>query len=88
MSTDVTERSEAGAARRLGAGIGGVFVRAVEFLKAAKAELSKVTWPTRDELLKATRMILILAVSLGFIIGMLDLFLNLVLVEWLARLIS
>ena len=88
MSPDVTERSEAGAARRLGAGIGGVLVRTVGFLKAAKAELSKVTWPTRDELLKATRMILILAVSLGFIIGMLDLLLNLVLVEWLARLIS
>ncbi len=49
-------------------------------------EMGKVTWPTRDELIKATRMILILAVVLGFVIGMLDLLLNLVLVEWLARL--
>ena len=59
-----------------------------EFVATVRAEMGKVTWPTRDELVKATRMILILAVSLGFIIGMLDLLLNLVLVEWLARLIS
>ena len=86
MSADVTERSEAGAARRLGAGIGGVFVRTVGFLKAAKAELSKVTWPTRDELLKATRMILILSVVLGFLIGWMDLLLQKILVDGVAAL--
>ena len=60
--------------------------QATGFLTSVRAELAKVTWPTRDELIKATRMILILAVALGFVIGMLDLLLNLVLVEWLARL--
>jgi preprotein translocase subunit SecE len=60
--------------------------QAADFLVSVRAELGKVTWPTRDELIKATRMILILAVTLGFVIGMLDLLLNLVLVEWLARL--
>jgi preprotein translocase SecE subunit len=48
--------------------------------------MGKVTWPTPDELTKATRMIVILAVVLGVLIGWLDLLLNLVLVEWLARL--
>jgi preprotein translocase subunit SecE len=59
-----------------------------EFLATVRNEMGKVTWPTRDELIKATRMILILALVLGFVIGMLDLLLNLVLVEWLARLTS
>jgi preprotein translocase SecE subunit len=56
------------------------------FLTAVRAEMHKVTWPTRDELTKATRMIVILAVTLGVLIGWLDLLLNLILVEWLARL--
>jgi len=60
--------------------------QASEFLASVRTEMGRVTWPTRDELIKATRMILILAVVLGFVIGMLDLLLNLVLVEWLARL--
>jgi len=60
--------------------------QASEFLTSVRTELGKVTWPTRDELIKATRMIMILALFLGFVIGMLDLLLNLVLVEWLARL--
>lgn len=59
-----------------------------EFLTTVRTEMGKVTWPTRDELIKATRMIMILALILGFVIGMLDLLLNLVLVEWLARLTS
>ena len=56
------------------------------FLTAVRAEMGKVTWPTRDELTKATRMIVILAVTLGLVIGMLDFMLNLILVQWLARL--
>jgi preprotein translocase SecE subunit len=58
----------------------------IGFLTAVRAEMGKVTWPTPDELTKATRMIVILAVVLGVLIGWLDLLLNLVLVEWLARL--
>ncbi len=59
---------------------------ALGFLAAAKAEMGKVTWPSNDELVKATRMIVILAVALGLLIGWLDLLLNLILVEWLAKL--
>jgi preprotein translocase SecE subunit len=45
-----------------------------------------VTWPTRDELIKATRMILILSVVLGMLIGLLDLILQKILVDGVALL--
>ena len=56
------------------------------FLVAVREEMRKVTWPTRDELLKATRMIIILALLLGVAIGLLDWVLHLILVEGVARL--
>jgi len=56
------------------------------FLVAVREEMRKVTWPTRDELVKATRMIIILALLLGVAIGLLDWVLQLILVEGVARL--
>ena len=60
--------------------------QSVDFIRSVKAELKKVTWPTRDELTKATRMILILAVVLGLAIGWMDLLFNWILVTGVARL--
>jgi preprotein translocase subunit SecE len=57
-----------------------------DFLEAVRAELRKVSWPTRDELVKATRMIVILSVVLGVAIGLLDFVLQLILVRGLATL--
>ena len=45
-----------------------------------------MTWPTRDELIKATRMIVILALVLGVAIGLLDWVLQQILVDGVARL--
>jgi preprotein translocase SecE subunit len=45
-----------------------------------------VTWPTRDELVKATRMILVLSIVLGITIGLMDYVLQLILVDGVARL--
>ena len=56
------------------------------FLAAVRDELRKVTWPTRAELGKATRMIIILSIILGLTIGLLDWLLQLILVEGVARL--
>ena len=60
--------------------------QAVEFMRAVRAEMAKVTWPSRAELIRATRMILVLSVALGLLIGWLDLLLNLILVDGVARL--
>ena len=79
MSTEVTAAKSAGPARWAGA--------TVEFLRAVRGELGKVTWPARDELVKATRMIVVLSVVLGLAIGWLDWLLNLVLVNGVAALV-
>lgn len=57
-----------------------------EFLRAVRSELGKVTWPSRDELIKATRMIVIMSIILGLAIGWMDLLLNLILVDGVAAL--
>jgi preprotein translocase subunit SecE len=60
--------------------------RTIGFLVAVRDELRKVTWPTRQELVKATRMIIVLSIVLGITIGLLDWLLQLILVEGIARL--
>jgi preprotein translocase subunit SecE len=64
----------------------GFVHRTVAFLVAVREELRKVTWPTRQELTKATRMIIVLSILLGLTIGLLDWLLQLILVEGIARL--
>ena len=56
------------------------------FLTGVREELRKVTWPTRDELTKATRMIIILSIVLGFTIGLMDYLLQAILVNGVAQL--
>jgi preprotein translocase subunit SecE len=57
-----------------------------QFLVAVRDEMKKVTWPTRDELVKATRMIVILSILLGVTIGLMDFLLQALLVSGVARL--
>ena len=86
MSADVVEKAETGTPRKLGGGVTGFLSKVANFLTSARAEMKKVTWPTRDELFKATRMILILSVVLGLMIGLLDLVLQKILVDGVALL--
>ena len=71
---------------RAGTGLGGWLRRTGNFLVAVRAEMKKVSWPSTDELKKATRMILIMSVTLGLLNGWLDLLLQLILVDGVARL--
>jgi preprotein translocase SecE subunit len=64
----------------------GFVHRTATFLVAVREELRKVTWPTRQELIKATRMIIVLSILLGLTIGLMDWLLQLILVEGIARL--
>jgi preprotein translocase subunit SecE len=57
-----------------------------DFLGGVREELRKVTWPTREELIKATRMIVVLSIALGVVIGLMDWLLQLIFVEGIARL--
>jgi preprotein translocase subunit SecE len=64
----------------------GWFHRSAGFLTSVREELRKVTWPTRPELVNATRMIVILSIVLGLTIGLMDYVLQLILVDGVARL--
>ena len=64
----------------------GWFHRSTGFLTAVREELKKVTWPTRPELINATRMIVIFSIVLGLTIGLMDYVLQLILVDGVARL--
>lgn len=44
----------------------------VQFIREVIAELKKVTWPTRAEVIKLTLVVIILSVSVGAFIGGLD----------------
>ena len=81
MSGDVVGRPDPGTPKKWGAGVGGFLSGAVNFVVQARAEMKKVTWPTRDELVKATRMILIFSVVLGIMIGILDWVLQKILID-------
>jgi preprotein translocase SecE subunit len=76
-SVQVTQRSNK---------LTGWFHRSAAFLISVREELKKVTWPTRPELVKATRMIIVFSIILGLTIGLLDWLLQVILVDGVARL--
>jgi preprotein translocase subunit SecE len=41
----------------------------VSFLKEVKDELQKVTWPTRDEVIRLTGVVLIVRLGVGLFLG-------------------
>ena len=77
MAEKLTEQPAPSAAGRIDA--------TRDFLTATRAEMRKVAWPSRPELVKATRMIIVLSVILGITIGLLDFGLQKILVEGVAR---
>ncbi len=81
MATDAVVGSE-----RSGEGGGGRVSRVVGFFRDVRAELRKVTWPTTDELKKATLVIVIFVSILGIAIGVLDIAFQLVFVKVPAKL--
>ena len=42
------------------------------FLSETKAEMKKVTWPTREELKESTKIVIIATVLVTFFIGVVD----------------
>ncbi len=45
---------------------------AIDFLKEAKAELKKVTWPTRKETISSTYLVLIITIVASAYLGLVD----------------
>ena len=44
----------------------------IDFLKDTQAELKKVVWPTRDQTIKLTAIVLGVSVAIALYIGLLD----------------
>jgi preprotein translocase subunit SecE len=55
-----------------------------DFLREAQAELKKVTWPTRKELVDATKRVIIMTLAIGVVLGLLDRALQWILVDAVA----
>ena len=62
------------------------FRLARDFGVSVKAEMSKVSWPTQPELIKATRMVVVLSLIIGVVLGFVDLLLTKILVDGVAAL--
>lgn len=43
-----------------------------KFFTEVKAELSKVTWPTKDQVIRLTMVVIIISLAVGLFIGGLD----------------
>jgi len=56
------------------------------FLVDAQTELKKVTWPTRQELMDATKRVIIMTLAIGVVLGVLDRLLQWLLVDLVATL--
>ena len=63
----------------------GRVARFIQFLRDVRNELRKVTWPSFDELKKATTVIVIFVTILGLAIGLMDSFFQWLFVSLVAR---
>jgi preprotein translocase subunit SecE len=54
-----------------------MFGKFIKFLKEVRAELSKVTWPTRRELIGSTIVTIVVTIIISVFIGIVDRLLNL-----------
>lgn len=46
--------------------------RALDFLREVKVELDKVVWPTREQTIKLTTIVLLVTIVVGFFLGGID----------------
>ncbi len=64
MSTSTTGSSPAGPV--------GVVAKVKEFATDVRAEMKKVTWPTREELRGSTMVVIVTVIILSIFIGVVD----------------
>lgn len=49
-----------------------MFGRTITFLKEARIELKKVTWPTRQETIRYTVTVIVISIAVALFLGGLD----------------
>ena len=60
--------------------------RVRNFIAESQFEMRKVVWPTRDETLKTTGIIIVVVIVLSLLLGLIDLILKTVILDWLLKL--
>jgi len=67
----------------------GAFFRSIPtFFRAVRDEMTKVTWPDRNQTVDATWRIILFVLFIGAVIGLLDFILQLILVKGLPSLFA
>ncbi len=56
------------------------------FIAESQFELRKVVWPTRDETVRTTGVIIVVVIIISLILGLIDLILKWVVMDWLLTL--
>ncbi len=56
-----------------------MYERTVDFLREVKTELSKVSWPSRNELIGSTTVVIIITLILAAFTGVIDFILSIIL---------
>jgi preprotein translocase subunit SecE len=56
------------------------------FIADSQFEMRKVVWPTRDETIKTTGIIILVVILLSLLLGLIDLILKSVILDWLLKL--
>ncbi|MDO1530616.1 preprotein translocase subunit SecE [Fulvimonas sp. R45] len=60
--------------------------RVRNYIAESQFEMRKVVWPTRDETVKTTLIIIAVVVVLSLLLGLIDLILKSVILDWLLKL--
>jgi len=60
--------------------------RVSNYIAESQFEMRKVVWPTRDETLKTTGIIIVVVIILSLMLGLIDLILKSVILDWLLKL--
>ena len=58
------------------------------YLRDVRVETRKITWPGPEDLRRTTTVIIIVVILIGIIIGIMDLFLSRILINFLPRLFA
>jgi preprotein translocase subunit SecE len=67
----------------------GAFFRGIPaFFRDVTAELRKVTWPDRAQVIDATWRIIVFVLFIAAVIGLLDVLLQAILVQWLPKIFA
>jgi preprotein translocase subunit SecE len=60
--------------------------RVRNFIAESQFEMRKVVWPTKDETIKTTGIIIVVVIVLSLLLGLIDLILKSVILDWLLKL--